>query len=310
MAQRRRRNRREDKGPAGFVVIDKPAGMTSHDVVDEARRHFGARRIGHLGTLDPQATGVLPLAVRGATKLVSFFDASRKAYEGTITLGVTTDTLDAEGEVTGRFDGPLPDEAAVRAVLPEFMGDIEQVPPMYSAVKQGGVPLHKLARQGEVVERPPKKVRIDSLEIAAFEGASFDLVVECSAGTYVRTLAADIGEKLGCGAHLSALRRTRSGPFEIEQAVPLEALEEAAAEGRADALLIPPQMALGYPVTELNETGVRSLRNGGEIGAGELHRSAPGTRVSAVGPDGEMVGVLEMQPDRTLRSLRLLPPPR
>ncbi len=310
MAQRRRKGRREDKGPAGFVVVDKPAGMTSHDVVDAARRCFGARRIGHLGTLDPQATGVLPLAVRGATKLVPFFDASRKAYEGTITLGVTTDTLDAEGEVTGRFEGALPDEAAVRAVLPEFMGDIEQVPPMYSAVKQGGVPLHKLARQGEVVERPPKKVRIEALEIAAFEGESFDLVVQCSAGTYVRTLAADIGEALGCGAHLSALRRTRSGPFEVEQAVPLERLEEAAADDRIDELLIAPQLALGFPITELNETGVRSLRNGGEIGSGELHRSAPGTKVSAVGPEGEMVGVLEMQPDRTLRSLRLLPPPR
>lgn len=309
MAQRRRRNRREDKGPAGFVVVDKPSGMTSHDVVDEARRHFGARRIGHLGTLDPQATGVLPLAVRGATKLVSFFDGSRKAYEGTVRLGITTDTLDAQGDVLARHEGALPDEAAVRAVLPEFMGEIEQVPPMYSAVKQGGVPLHKLARQGEVVERPPKKVQIDALEIVAFEGDSFDVVVECSAGTYVRTLAADIGDKLGCGAHLSALRRTRSGPFEIAQAVTLEALEKAAEAGDIDGLLIPPQVALGYPVTELNETGVRSLRNGGEIGAGELHRSAPGTKVSAVGPDGQMVGVLEMQPDRTLRSVRLLPPP-
>ncbi len=310
MAQRRRRNRREDKGPAGFVVVDKPAGMTSHDVVDEARRHFGARRIGHLGTLDPQATGVLPLAVRGATKLASFFDGSRKAYEGTVRLGITTDTLDAQGDVLARHEGALPDEAAVRAVLPEFMGEIEQVPPMYSAVKQGGVPLHKLARQGEVVDRPPKKVQIDALEIVAFEGDSFDVLVDCSAGTYVRTLAADIGEKLGCGAHLSALRRTRSGPFEIAQAVSLEVLEKAAEAGDIDGLLIPPQVALGYPVTELNETGVRSLRNGGEIGAGELHRSAPGTKVSAVGPDGQMVGVLEMQPDRTLRSLRLLPPPR
>jgi len=309
MAQRRRRNRREDKGPAGFLVVDKPAGMTSHDVVDVARKLFGARRIGHLGTLDPQATGVLPLAVRGATKLVSFFDGSRKAYAGTIRLGITTDTLDAEGEELTRHDGTLPDEAAVRAVLPEFMGEIEQIPPMYSAVKQGGVPLHKLARQGEVVERPPKKVQIGALELVRFEGDEFDLVVDCSAGTYVRTLAADIGEKLGCGAHLSALRRTRSGPFELAQAHTLDALETASTAGEIDGLLIPPQVALGYPVTELNETGVRSLRNGGEIGSGELHRSAPGTRVAAVGPDGQMVGVLEMQPDRTLRSLRLLPPP-
>lgn len=307
MAQRGRRNRREDKGPAGFVVVDKPAGMTSHDVVDVARKLFGARRIGHLGTLDPQATGVLPLAVRGATKLVSFFDASRKAYAGTIRLGISTDTLDAEGAVLSRFEGSLPDEAAVRAVLPDFMGEIFQVPPMYSAVKQGGVPLHKLARQGEVVERPPKKVHVERLDLVAFHGESFDVLVECSAGTYVRTLAADIGEKLGCGAHLSALRRTRSGPFEIGQALTLERLEAASQAGEIDGLLIPPQVALGFPITELGETGVRNLRNGGEIGSGDLYRSAPGTKVSAVGPDGEMVGVLEMQPDRTLRSMRLMP---
>lgn len=310
MAQRRRRDRREDKGPAGFLVVDKPAGMTSHDVVDVARELFGARRIGHLGTLDPQATGVLPLAVRGATKLVSFFDASRKAYAGTIRLGITTDTLDAEGAELSRHEGALPDEAAIRAVLPGFVGEILQVPPMYSAVKQGGVPLHKLARQGEVVERPPKQVRVDTLDLVAFHGETFDVFVECSAGTYVRTLAADIGEELGCGAHLSALRRTRSGPFEIDQALSLERLEAAAEAGEIDGLLIPPQVALGFPVTELGEIGVRNLRNGGEIGSGELHRSVPGTRVSAVGPAGEMIGVLEMQPDRTLRSLRLLPPPR
>lgn len=310
MAQRRRRNRREDKGPAGFIVVDKPSGMTSHDVVDEARRFFGARRIGHLGTLDPQATGVLPLAIRGATKLVSFFDASKKAYSGTVTLGITTDTLDAQGKVLTRFEGELPDEAAVRAMLPEFTGEIEQVPPMYSAVKQGGVPLHELARRGEVVDRPPKTVRIHRLELTDFRGVDFDLDVECSAGTYVRTLAADLGERFGCGAHLSALRRTRSGPFEIDQARTLESLAKAAEAGKIDELLIPPQLPLGFPVTELNETGVRNLRNGGEIGSGELHRSAPGTRVSALGPDGRMVGVLEMQPDRTLRSMRLLPPER
>ena len=169
------------------------------------------------------------------------------------------------------------------------------------------MPLHELARKGEVVDRPAKKIRIHRLELSDFRGVEFDLEVECSAGTYVRTLAADLGERFGCGAHLSALRRTRSGPFEIAQAHTLETLAKAAEAGEIDEMLIQPQVPLGFPITELNETAVRNLRNGGEIGSGELHRSVPGTRVSALGPDGRMVGVLEMQPDRTLRSMRLLP---
>ena len=158
MSRRRRRSGRERPGPAGFLVADKPRGWTSHDVVEAVRRRLGTRRVGHLGTLDPLATGVLPLAVREATKLVPFLEGGAKSYAGTVRLGLETDTLDAEGRVVRRHEGPYPDEAAVRAGLVAFTGEIEQLPPMFSAVKLGGVPLHRLARQGQEVERATKRV--------------------------------------------------------------------------------------------------------------------------------------------------------
>ena len=156
MARRNRRRRAEERGPAGFLVVDKPVGWTSHDVVDAARGWLGARRIGHLGTLDPNATGVLPLAVRSATKLIEHIQDGDKAYAGTVRLGSETDTLDADGKELRRHDGALPDEARVREALGHFVGEIEQIPPMYSAVKQGGVPLHKLAREGRRCRARPE----------------------------------------------------------------------------------------------------------------------------------------------------------
>ena len=215
---RSRRRSREAPGPAGFLVVDKPSGMTSHDVVDAARRWLGTRRIGHLGTLDPQATGVLPLAVREATKLISFIEKEEKRYLGGVRLGVETDTLDAQGEVSREHEGPLPDREAFEAALGAFRGPIQQVPPMFSAVKKNGVPLHRLARRGEEVEREPKSVTIHRLDLASFEDGLARLEVDCSVGTYVRVLAADIGAALGCGAHLESLRRVQSGPFGLEQA--------------------------------------------------------------------------------------------
>ena len=168
MSGRRRPSGRERPGPAGFLVVDKPRGWTSHDVVEAVRRRLGTRRVGHLGTLDPLATGVLPLAVREATKLVPFLEQGGKSYAGTIRLGLETDTLDAEGRVVRRHEGPYPDEAAVRAGLVAFTGEIEQLPPMFSAVKRGGVPLHRLARQGQEVERAPKRVRIERFELVKY----------------------------------------------------------------------------------------------------------------------------------------------
>ncbi len=308
MARRNSRRRRpEPPGPSGFLVVDKPSGMTSHDVVDAARRWLGTRRVGHLGTLDPQATGVLPLAVRAATKLIPFMEGGAKGYDGTVVLGRETDTLDLEGKVLREHEGPLPERAAVEAALKGFIGDVAQIPPMFSAVKKDGVPLHKLARQGQEIERDPKWVTIDSVEILRFESPEIDVRVACSAGTYVRVLAADLGTKLGCGAHLGRLRRTRSGPFVLEQARSFEVIEKAVADDRLEALLISPEEALGFPVLEVARALVARLRNGGDVPAGELHTRRPGTRVSVLDDSGEFVAVGEIRADHRLWPLRVLP---
>ncbi|MGH0034242.1 MAG: tRNA pseudouridine(55) synthase TruB [Myxococcota bacterium] len=305
---RSRRARNEKPGPAGFLVVDKPEGWTSHDVVDAARRWLGTRRVGHLGTLDPQATGVLPLAVREATKLVPYLEASRKRYVGTVCLGVETDTLDAQGRVVRTHEGALPERAVLEEALEGFKGDIEQVPPMYSAVKQGGVPLHRLARQGQEVERAPKKVRIHDLELLSFDGVEARIDVECSAGTYVRVLAADLGERLGCGAHLKSLRRTACGPFSEEVAATAEVLAAEAESGSLDARIVPPASALGWPTWTLSPTAEQRVRHGGDIPAGTVIRVAPGAKVAALDEQGTLVAILEMRADRRLWPVRVLRP--
>jgi tRNA pseudouridine55 synthase len=306
MARRRRKRAPEPPGPAGFLVVDKPAGWTSHDVVDAARGWLGTRRVGHLGTLDPQATGVLPLCVRAATKLAPFLDASEKRYVGTICFGAETDTYDAEGTVLRSRPDAIPDEAAVLEALGHFRGEIEQIPPMYSAVKQGGVPLHRLARKGEVVEREPKTVTIHRLELEKYEAPNATVFVDCSPGTYVRTLAVDLGEHLGCGAYLASLRRLGSGPFDESMAVTADQLEREAADGKIAERLIEPARALGMPVVELNAESVARVRNGGDVSPGTTLRAAPGARVAAHDPEGQMIAVLELRHDRRLWPLRVL----
>lgn len=287
------------------MVVDKPPGWTSHDVVAAARRWFGTRRVGHLGTLDPLATGVLPLAVRHATKLLPYLSDDAKCYEGTVALGVRTDTLDAEGEVVERFDGALPGRDEVAAVLGKFIGEIEQVPPMYSAVKRAGVPLHKLAREGVEVEREPKRVRIDRLELVAMRGAEVEIEVDCSSGTYVRALADDLGALLGCGAHLQGLRRTRSGPFRIDDALTTHQLADAATRGEVDAIIIPAIDVLDLPIVELNAADAQRVAHGGEVS--DAQRRSPGERAVALAPGGELLAVMEAVPGR-LRPLRVFPP--
>ena len=299
------RRRPELPGAAGFLVVDKPRGWTSHDVVDAARRWLGTRRVGHLGTLDPLATGVLPLAVREATKLVPFLSAGTKAYTGEIELGAETDTLDAEGRVLRRYAGELPSESALRAALVGFVGEILQVPPMFSAVKLGGVPLHRMAREGREVPRAPKKVRIDSLTLLAYAPPRARIEVHCATGTYVRSLAADVGAALGCGAFLASLRRTQSGPFRIEDAAPVDELEELARTGRLEARLIHPVNALGLPVVRLEAPDERRVRNGNDVTLAGLALPPEG-RVAAVGPGGELIAVLEIRPGRRLQPLRVL----
>ncbi len=305
MARRARRERDARPGPSGFLVVDKPSGWTSHDVVDAARRWLGTRRVGHLGTLDPAATGVLPLAVRDATKLVPFLEAGSKGYVGTIRLGAETDTLDADGDVLRRHVGPLPDEACVRAALARFSGEMAQVPPMFSAVKRNGVRLHKLARAGKHVERQPKTVRIDRLDLLKYAPPDLDILVECSAGTYVRVIAEDLGRELGCGAHLAGLRRTRSGPFLEAHAAPEPVLREAAEAGEIDARVVPAVNALQYPVVRLSAEDVGQVRHGAAVRAPDASLT-PGTRVAALDPSGELLAVLEVRPGRHLQPLRVL----
>jgi tRNA pseudouridine55 synthase len=301
------RRRPEPPGPSGFLVVDKPGGMTSHDVVDAARRWLGTRRVGHLGTLDPQATGVLPLAVREATKLVSFLEGGTKVYAGAIHLGARTDTLDGDGKVLERHAGALPDEAAVAAALARFVGEIEQTPPMYSAVKKGGVPLHRLARRGEEVERESRRVRVLRFTLVRYAPPLVHIEVECSPGTYVRVLAAEVGDRLGCGAYLAELRRTRSGPFRLDQAAPLAELAEEAAAGRLASRLLPAVEALGLPVLRLSAEDARRVAHGGEVPvARSRFPDGPGTRVAALDPDGELMAVMELRADYRLQPLRVL----
>lgn len=305
MTRRHRDRDREAHGPMGFLVVDKPAGWTSHDVVDAARQWLGIRRVGHMGTLDPLATGVLPLAVRSATKLVPYVQNNDKSYGGWIRLGEETDTLDAEGRVTRRHEGRLPEEATVRAALEEFVGELDQIPPMFSAVKQKGVPLHKLAREGRSVEREPKRVRIDRLTLLKYDPPMLQIEVDCSVGTYVRALAADVGARLGCGGYLAELRRTRSGPFGIEQAASPERFAQAAEAGELERQLIPALGVLGLPALRLSADEVSHIRRGGEIAA-QGPPQAAGTRMAAHAGDGEVLAILELRPGRRLQPLRVL----
>lgn len=230
----------------GFVVIDKPAGITSHDVVSRVRRILGTRKVGHTGTLDPFATGVLPIAVNDGTKAIPFLDEGVKCYDALMQLGVATDTLDMTGTVLREGDYTAVTEKQLRQVLERFTGPILQIPPMYSAIKLGGQPLYKLARLGQNVERPARPVEIHSIELLSCSLPFVAIRVTCSRGTYVRTLADDIGTALCCGAALKELRRTASGPFVIGAAITLEALAHAAEEGDVESLCISPFEALSH----------------------------------------------------------------
>ncbi|NJD90587.1 MAG: tRNA pseudouridine(55) synthase TruB [Geobacter sp.] len=219
--------------PDGFIVVDKPDGMTSHDVVARVRRCFGIKRVGHTGTLDPFATGVLPVAIGGGTKAIQFLDESVKEYRAVMRLGSATDTQDCTGTVLFEGDCSAVTPELLQNVITRFLGSISQTPPMYSAVKQGGVPLYKLARKGETVERAARNIFIESITVDSFQLPDVALTVRCSKGTYVRTLADDIGKELGCGAHLVQLRRTASGPFDLSGSV---TMAELTADGAGAAL--------------------------------------------------------------------------
>lgn len=247
----------------GFLVIDKPAGMTSHDVVSRVRRELGQKKAGHTGTLDPFATGVLPVALGEGTKAIHFLDESVKEYSAVMRLGVSTDTQDFTGLVTAEREWDKISPAELERVFSAFTGKIEQLPPMFSALKRNGVPLYKLARMGQEVEREPRAVEISSLVIDRIDLPLAAFTVRCSRGTYVRTLASDIGERLMCGAHLVELRRIASGLFTLDMALSLQELARCAKEGGLAGHLISPYAALGHlPDIHLLEPGERKVSCG------------------------------------------------
>lgn len=210
--------------PDGILLVDKPPGCTSHDVVDFVRRRFKIKKVGHCGTLDPQATGLIILTIERGTKIQDLLMSEDKVYEGTLRLGVETDTQDAEGKIVAEHPVPPLTREQVEAAFAKYKGEFYQTPPMVSAIKKDGVPLYKLAREGKTVEREPRLVRVDSFSITRCEPPEVDFTVACSKGFYVRTYCHDIGRDLGCGGHLARLRRTRSGNFDVKNASTMDEL--------------------------------------------------------------------------------------
>ncbi|MCM0082044.1 tRNA pseudouridine(55) synthase TruB [Geomonas sp. Red32] len=289
----------------GFFVIDKAAGVSSHDVVAKVRRAIGQKKVGHTGTLDPFATGVLPVAVGEGTKAIQFLDESEKEYRAVLKLGIATDTQDLTGTVIAERDASQLTPEDLERLVPTFLGKLDQLPPMFSALKRDGVPLYKLARKGVEIERETREVEIHSLTFDWIRLPEACFTVRCSRGTYVRTLANDIGEALGCGAHLLSLRRLRSGMFEEARAIGIEEL--AAAEDQASLLITLDQALAHLPILPLNGEGERKVSHGVAPGENDFAAPAPwltvgqkvrlyqGERLAAVG---------EYSSDRTVRVLR------
>jgi tRNA pseudouridine55 synthase len=284
----------------GALLLDKPLGASSNAALQSAKKLLAAAKAGHAGTLDPLASGLLVVLFGEATKFAGPLLDADKEYVAEVKLGERTTTGDAEGEVIER--SPVSTTpAAFAAALEHFRGEIEQVPPMHSALKHKGTPLYRLARRGEEVDRAARRVRIGQLELVEFAGSRAVLRAVCSKGTYIRVLAEDIGKAVGCGAHLSALRRTASGAFRIEQAVTLEALQAMTPEQRRGRLLALPQLLQGLPRAELGVAEEARLRQGQALKISGLHAGL----CAVVRPDGAVIGLGTADSDGGLRPLRL-----
>jgi tRNA pseudouridine55 synthase len=285
----------------GVLLLDKPAGMTSTAALGTAKRLLGARKAGHTGTLDPLATGLLPLTFGEATKFSADLLDADKGYEATVRFGVTTTTGDTEGELTSErpvaFDG-----SQLRAALLALTGEIEQVPPMHSALKRDGRPLYELARQGKVVERAARRVRIDRLELLDFNVRDARLRVDCSKGTYVRVLAEELGAHLGCGAHLAALRRTRVGGLTIERSISLADLDAMDLASRRAALLPADALLAGLPRVELGAADAGRFAHGQQLRL----PIAAAARVRVYTNDARLLGVASISADGVLSPQRLV----
>ncbi len=278
---------------SGVLVVDKPIGLTSHDVVQIIRKGTNIRRAGHTGTLDPRASGVLVILVGPAVRLSEYVSASDKRYQAVVRLGQSTDTYDADGRVVSTSPVNITEDEFSNA-LKQFIGEIEQVPPPYSAVKVKGKKAYEMAREGEEVELMPRKIQVYNLDLLEWAPPDAVIDVYCSSGTYVRSLAHDLGEALGCGAHLVGLRRTKSGRFTLRDAVPLRKLRESFENGTWYQHLIPAAEALSdWPSIELTHTQVDDVRHGHRIpGDKELGKLARG-----ISEQGELVALLEFDPE-------------
>lgn len=288
----------------GLLNINKPSGMTSHDVVNAVRRITGIRQVGHTGTLDPLATGVLVVLVGPATRLAQYLSGVDKTYTAVVRLGETTSTYDAEGEILLRRPVTV-GCADIEVALAAYRGPLLQTPPMVSAVKVDGKPLYKLARKGQEIERQPRQITIHALTLDACALPEFTLTITCSAGTYIRSLAHDLGEQLGCGAHLVALTRTATGRFDLAQSVTLEQLRALAEADRLAEALLPPDMAvMALPEITLTPAMESAVRYGQSI---ELPDMPAAAEVRAHAADGHLVAVLIPLEDGRWRPTLVLP---
>jgi tRNA pseudouridine55 synthase len=274
---------------SGVLVVDKPVGLTSHDVVQVVRKGTNIRRAGHTGTLDPRASGVLVILIGPAVRLSEYVSASDKRYQAILRLGATTDTYDAEGKVTSSRPADNITEEQFEEALQKFVGKIEQVPPPYSAVKVKGRKAYEMARQGEEVDLAPRTITVYNLELLEWAPPEAVIDVYCSSGTYVRSLAYDLGEALGCGAHLVGLRRTKSGRFTLRDAVPLRKLKDAFEDGNWYQYLIPAAEALSdWPAVELSEEEIDSIRHGHRVPAPPDSQS----QARGISSMGELIALL------------------
>jgi tRNA pseudouridine55 synthase len=279
----------------GIILIDKPGGCTSHDVVNRWRKLAGTKRTGHLGTLDPMATGLLVLVTGAATRLAQFYGKSEKTYLAEITLGLVSNTYDTEGEVSESLQ-PVPDAAAILAALEEFRGRFLQTPPPVSAKKIGGVPAYKLARQNVAVELAPVEVDVKQLTVRNLRGNELSILVTCSAGTYIRSIAHDLGQRLGCGGLLSCLRRVRSGEYSVDQAKSLEQLSALATERRLSEALIPmAQMLPEMPAEHFDFFSEAHIRQGREFRTSPFIVPPGAPLVKALSRGGELIAIGQLK---------------
>ena len=297
----------------GVLPIDKPPGLTSHDVIDRVRRRLNVRKVGHTGTLDPLATGVLVLCLGRTTRLSSYFANHDKTYSARVRLGIRTSTLDAEGEVVARSDRVPTESAVVRRTVASFIGEIEQIPPMFSARSVGGRRLYRLAREGTEVSRRPSTVRISRIDIEEFSPPELHLTVSCSKGTYIRTLADDIGRELGCGAYLAGLRRTAAGPVRVDECVTLPRLESIGSVEELQPYLMDPNRLLrDLPRLNLNAAQAGFFIHGNAVADVEdTDALESGRLVRALHPEGVLLGIGRWRADDgILKPVRVLCQPK